>query len=159
MPQYPYSGGLFQASGGPGFDSAQRLKLKFKKTVCITNVAADYSGGWTAGQDHLASGTVVSAVAVSGEFKDDGSPKNSIIVTDVLACQDAAYSATIPLSFTLAEQGLTTDILRMTVNGGAPCVWSTEGVKVEAGKHLILCMGRAAGVASITISYVRQEAT
>ena len=142
-------GNLFHASGGPVFDSAEHLKLKFKKTVCISNVATDYSGGWTAGSDHLQSGTVVSAIAVSGVAGQ------SIVLTDVLACQDAVITSVSSMSFTLAEEGATTDILRMSVNGGGPGLWaSPEGVLLTRGKDLILYMGKAGGTASLTITYV-----
>ena len=145
-------GNLFHASGSPVFDSAERLKLKFKKTVCISNVATDYSGGWTAGSDHLQSGTTVSAIAVSGVAGE------SIVLTDVLACQDAVITSTSAMSFTLAAQGETTDILRMSVNGGGPGMWSSaEGVMLPAGKHLVLFRGEAGGTASLSISYVLKK--
>ena len=145
-------GNLFHASGTPVFDSAEHLKTKFKKTVCISNVATDYSGGWTAGSNHLQSGTTVSAIAVSGVAG------KSIVLTDVLACQDAAITSTSGMSFTLAEQGQSTDIIRMSVNGGGPGLWtSAEGVKLRRGKNLVIFMGKAGGTASLTISYIMKN--
>jgi len=120
----------------------------FKRTANYSAATASWNGGWTAGNNHMASGTVVSGVLV--EANTDS--KKSIVIYAVLASSDQGLLASPALCFTLAQEGESGDLIRLSCNGGAPAKW--EGaVKLAAGKDLILCRGTCSGTGSVSVSY------
>lgn len=138
-------GNAFTASGTPEMRAEQAVN-SFVQTVCISNDTADFPGVWTAGSDHLGLGASGVTAITCPEGK-------TLIILEVLASVTSGPTVGTPYAFTLAEQGSTEDIVRLSVNGGSPGRW--EGpVKLTTGNSLIYYKGKCAGIGTVVISYL-----
>ena len=137
--------GAFQATGNPPARAEQALN-SYVQTVCVSNAATDFGGQWDPTLAHMGIGSPTEVIpAMTGK---------SIIILEVLATTTAATDATTAFSFTLAEDGATEDILRMSISGSTG---RFEGpVKLSVGTALDYYRGTAdtGAVQSLTISYI-----
>ncbi len=127
---------------------AEQAVNSFVQTVCISNIGTDFPGVWTAGSDHLGLGASGVTAITCPEGK-------TLIILEVVASVTSAATATTPYAFTLADQGSTEDIIRMSVNGGSTGRW--EGpVKLTSGNSLIYYKGTcvAGATGTVVISYL-----
>lgn len=140
-------GNAFTASGTPEMRAEQAVN-SFVQTVCISNDGADFPGVWTAGSDHLGLGASGVTAITCPEGK-------TLIILEVVASVTSVVTSNTPYSFTLAEQGSTEDIIRMSINGGSTGRW--EGpVKLTSGNSLIYYKGECLSgkVGTVVISYL-----
>jgi len=137
--------GAFQATGSPPCKAEQALN-SYVQTACISVSSDDFAGTWDPASNHMGIGS--SSVVIPAM------PGKSIVILEVLATTTAGLSATTAFSFTLAEDGATEDILRMSISGSTG---RFEGpLKLGLGKALDYYRGtaEAGAVQSLTISYI-----
>ena len=137
--------GAFQAIGSPPARAEQALN-SYVQTACISVSSNEFAGTWDPTLAHMGIGSPSEVIpAITGK---------SIIILEVLATTTAATDATTAFSFTLAEEGATEDILRMSISGSTG---RFEGpLKLGLGKALEYYRGTAdtGAVQSLTISYI-----
>ena len=137
--------GAFDATGTPAVRAEQAQKAYKKTAIYSTNAVANT---WDPASDHM--GVTASATVVAA---DAG---KSIVITDVVATYNATVLTTVAFSFTLAEQDSTSDILRMSVNGGGPAMW--KGLyQLPKDKDLVAFLGQlnTGFVGTITVTYLQ----
>lgn len=139
--------GAFQATGSPPARAEQALN-SYVQTACISVSSDEFQDVWDPSQDHMGIDVGYYDVAISGM------PGKSIIILEVLATTTASLTAGTAFSFTLAEDGATEDLLRMSISASTG---RFEGpLKMGVGKSLEFYKGKAqaGAVQTLTISYI-----